>query len=81
MVGRIGCWPTIGLAAANCCGVTGSATACTGRDATMAAPGIAVAARRLTKLLMVTLLLMFVTWLTLISRWYRAEARYQGWYG
>jgi hypothetical protein len=46
--GRSGCWPTIGRAAASCCGVSGRATACTGRDATIAAAGIDVAAARLT---------------------------------
>jgi hypothetical protein len=71
-LGRSGCWPRIGRACANCCAVTGRATACTGRDAIIAAAGTDVAAPRLTKLLMVMLfLVMFVTlltWLTLTRR-------------
>jgi hypothetical protein len=59
----------MGRAAANCWAVTGRATACTGRDAIIAAAGTDVAAPRFMKLLVVILLLVmlviFVTWLML----------------
>jgi hypothetical protein len=69
-VGRIGCWPVIGRAAANSCGVTGRAAAWIGRDPTIAAAGTEVAAARLTYLSIVTLLMvvMFVTCVTFTCR-------------
>jgi hypothetical protein len=61
-VGRTGCWPEIGRAAANSCGVTGRDTPRTGREPAMAAAGMAVAAPRLMYRLSATLLLMFAAW-------------------
>jgi hypothetical protein len=55
--GRSGCWPNTGRAVANCWAGIGRATAAIGRDPTIAAAGTEVAARRLTKLLTVMLLI------------------------
>jgi hypothetical protein len=67
-VGWIGCWPRTGRAAANCCGLTGCATAAIGRDPVIAAAGTDVAPLRLTKLFtLVLVLLMFVTLVTCVT--------------
>jgi hypothetical protein len=65
--GRRGCASKTGLACASCAGVTRWANPETGRDAAIALAGTTVAARRLAKLLIVTLRLMVVMLVTLVT--------------
>jgi hypothetical protein len=58
--GRSGCCPITGRACASCAGSTRWNELATGRDPVIAAVGTIVAARRLTKLLKVTLRLIVV---------------------
>lgn len=63
-MGPIGCCPITGWAAANACCEIGLAATRTGRDPVMMLAGTEVAAARLAKLLMATLLLIVVASLT-----------------
>jgi hypothetical protein len=80
-VGRSGCCPNTGRAAAIACGETGCAARATGREAAIALAGTMVTAPRLTKLFTVTVRLIVVTWLEFTALTYRSDARYHGRYG
>ena len=65
--GRSGCWPNTGRACASCAGSTRWNALPTGREAVIALVGTTVAARRLAKLLIVTLRLMVVKLVTCVT--------------